>query len=187
MILASSTLAKRPLRHRPRANTNPPEITVLLTPRTAAVQHMETYWSILEKVRGSSLRLTKIDDEIYEHLKKDFPEFDPAETINEDEMKSKTGKERWRKFLMEYEKKVDDYNFGTMLRSSPKTEYDQHGTIFGQLASSTRGTPNMATANNEAVPRMQFYAVEIARYVWIGGSLDEVAAADHGGLEIEMV
>jgi len=28
----------------------------------------------------------------YEHLKKDFPEFDPAATIDEDEMKSKTGR-----------------------------------------------------------------------------------------------
>jgi len=108
-----------------------------------AVQHMSTYWAILEKVRGSSLRLTKIDNEIYEHLMQDFPEFDPAATINEDEMKSKTGKERWRKFLMVYEKKVDDYNFGTMLRSNPKWEYGQDETIF--------------------VPRMQFYAIEIAR------------------------
>ncbi|KAK2623587.1 hypothetical protein QTJ16_007141 [Diplocarpon rosae] len=107
------------------------------------VQHMETYWAILEKVRGSSLRLTKIDEDIYTHLKADFPDFDPAATIDEDQMKSKTGKERWRKFLMAYEKKVDDYNFGTMLRNSAKTEYDQDTTIF--------------------VPRMQFYAVEIAR------------------------
>ncbi|KAK4197372.1 polysaccharide biosynthesis-domain-containing protein [Triangularia verruculosa] len=108
-----------------------------------AVQHMATYWSILEKVKGSTLRLTKLDDEIYEHLKTDFPEFDPAATINEDEMKSKTGKERWRKFMMAYDKRVDDYNFGTMLRSSPKAEYTEEDTIF--------------------VPRMQFYAIEIAR------------------------
>ncbi|KAL2881213.1 hypothetical protein SGCOL_003504 [Colletotrichum sp. CLE4] len=109
----------------------------------AVVQHMETYWKILEKVKGSTLRLTKIDDEIYEHLKTDFPEFDPAATINEDEMKSKTGKERWRKFMMAYENKVDDYNFGTMLRASPKFEYGQNEVIFA--------------------PRMQFYAIEIAR------------------------
>ncbi|KAI8171950.1 hypothetical protein K4K51_011696 [Colletotrichum sp. SAR 10_75] len=107
------------------------------------VQHMETYWKILEKVKGSSLRLTKIDDEIYEHLQTDFPEFDPAATINEDEMKSKNGKERWRKFMMAYEKRVDDYNFGTMVRSKPDVEYGQHDVIF--------------------VPRMQFYAIEIAR------------------------
>jgi len=89
------------------------------------------------------LRLTKLDDEIYTHLKTDFPEFDPAAKIDEDEMKSKTGKERWRKFLMTYEKKVDDYNFGTMLRADAKGEYEEKETIF--------------------VPRMQFYAIEIAR------------------------
>jgi hypothetical protein len=104
---------------------------------------METYWKILEKVPGSKLRLTKIDDEIYEHLKKEFPEFDASATLNEDEMKSKAGKERWRKFIGEYEKKVEDYNFGAMLRASPKMEYSQEGTIFAV--------------------RMQFYAVEIAR------------------------
>lgn len=51
-------------------------------------------------------------------------------------MKSKTGKERWRKFIMAYEKKVDDYNFGTMLRTSPKSEYDQDTTIFGMTRAS---------------------------------------------------
>ncbi|KAI1857748.1 uncharacterized protein JN550_013084 [Neoarthrinium moseri] len=107
------------------------------------VQHMEIYFSILEKVKGSTVRLTKMDDEIYEHLQKDFPEFDPAEPIDEDKMKSPEGKKRWRDFMMQYEKKIDDYNFGTMVRASPKTEYTQEGTIF--------------------VPRMQFYAVEIAR------------------------
>ncbi|TVY40591.1 Protein PBDC1-like protein [Lachnellula subtilissima] len=66
----------------------------------------------------------KMDDDIYEHLKTDFPEFDPAKTIDEDEMKSKTGKERWRK-------------------GDPKWEYGKDETIF--------------------VPRMQFYAIEIAR------------------------
>ena len=107
------------------------------------VQHMETYWNILEKVPGSKLRLTKIDDEIYEHFKKEFPDFDTSATINEDEMKSKAGKERWRNFINTYENKVDDYNFGTMLRASSKTEYGQDETIFAV--------------------RMQFYAVEIAR------------------------
>jgi hypothetical protein len=93
---------------------------------------MQTYWSILERVKGSSLRLTKYDDEIYEHLKRDFPEFDPAETIDEDKMKSKEGKERWRNFMMAYEKKIDDFNFGTMLRANPKWEYGKDETIFGE-------------------------------------------------------
>jgi len=108
-----------------------------------AVQQMLTYWEILKQMRGSTLKLTKYDDEIYEHFKKEFPEFDPTATINEDEMKSKEGKERWRKFIAEYEKKVDDYNFGTMLRANPKFEYGEEETIFAV--------------------RMQFYAIEIVR------------------------
>lgn len=104
---------------------------------------MQTYWSILEKVRGSTLRLTKMDDDILEHFKKEFPDFNPAETINEDKMKSKEGKERWRTFMNQYEKKIDDFNYGTMLRSNPKFEYGEKEAIFAM--------------------RMQFYAVEIAR------------------------
>lgn len=104
---------------------------------------MSTYWSILEKVKGSTVRLTKMDDEVYAQLQEDFPDFDPAEPIDEDKMKSPEGKSKWRKFMMGYEKKIDDYNFGTLLRISPKMEYGQKETIF--------------------VPRMQFYAVEIAR------------------------
>lgn len=110
--------------------------TILLTFRPTvfflAVEHLMTYWSILEKVPGSKLRLTKMDDEIYEHFMREFPDFDPSATINEDEMKSKAGKEKWRKFMMEYEKKISDYNFGTILRASPKVEYDQENTVFGE-------------------------------------------------------
>jgi len=95
---------------------------------------MTTYWSLLEKVPGSSLRLTKLDDEILEHLAVDFPMFDPVEPIDEDKMKSKEGKERWRNFMMKYEHKVRDYNFGTILRISPKTEYGEKETIFGELS-----------------------------------------------------
>jgi hypothetical protein len=111
-----------------------------------AVQHMMTYWSILEKMPGSKLRLTRMDDEILAHLRADFPDFDPAATVDEDEMKSPAGKERWRKFVTVYEKgekKVEDYNFGTMLRKSAKTEYGEKETMLAL--------------------RMQFYAIEIAR------------------------
>jgi len=94
-------------------------------------------------VPGSKLRLTKLDDEIYEHFKKEFPEFDPKATIDEDEMKSKEGKERWRTFINAYEKRIDDYNYGTVIRTNPKFEYGQDETIFAV--------------------RMQFYAIEIVR------------------------
>jgi hypothetical protein len=107
------------------------------------VQHIETYWKILQKVPGSKLRLTKLDDEIYEHFKTEFPDFDPKATIDEDEMKSKDGKEKWRKFIMAYDKKVEDFNYGTVIRTNPKFEYGENETIFAV--------------------RMQFYAIEIVR------------------------
>ncbi|GAM88449.1 hypothetical protein ANO11243_064820 [Dothideomycetidae sp. 11243] len=107
------------------------------------VAQMSTYWSILEKIPGSKLRLTKMDDDIYEHFKKEFPDFDPKATINEDEMKSKEGKERWRNFINQYDKKIEDFNFGTMVRANPSWEYGEKETIF--------------------VVRMQFYAIEIVR------------------------
>ena len=102
------------------------------SPRVA-VQHMATYWSLLEKVRGSNLQLTKIDSEILEHFQREFPDVDVSQTIDEDKMKSKEGKDRWRKFMMTYESKVADYNFGTMLRSNPKSEYGEKETIFGSV------------------------------------------------------
>jgi len=107
------------------------------------VEHMTTYWAILEKMPGSKLRLTKMDDEILDHFKSEFPDYDLKATINEDEMKSKEGKERWRNFINAYEKKIEDYNFGTMLRSNPSFEYGEKESIFAV--------------------RMQFYAIEIAR------------------------
>jgi len=33
---------------------------------------------------------------------------------------------------MMYEKKIDDYNFGTIMKSNPKWEYGQDKTIFGR-------------------------------------------------------
>lgn len=93
-----------------------------------------TYWAILEKVKGSQLRLTKMDDEIYESFMKEFPDFDPAATIDEDSMKSKAGKEKWRNWVNQFEKNIEDFNFGTIIRSRADREYEQHSTIFGELA-----------------------------------------------------
>lgn len=73
-----------------------------------------------------------MDDEILKHLYIDFPDFDPGATIDEDAMKSKDGKEKWRKFMKPYEKTVEDYNFGTLLRANPKFEYGEKETIFGR-------------------------------------------------------
>ncbi|EEB06958.1 DUF757 family protein [Schizosaccharomyces japonicus yFS275] len=111
-----------------------------------AVEHAQIYWNLLQLRKGSELRLTKLDDEIFEDLLKTIPEFknpEYAKSVNENEMKSAKGKAVWRPFMMRYEKKIDDYNFGTLLRIKNTDEYEQDTTIF--------------------VPRIQFLAVEIAR------------------------
>lgn len=110
-----------------------------------AVMQAEAYWGLLQKVPGSQLKLTKHDEDIYQQFAADFPELnDPkaVQEILENEMKSPTGKERWRNFCEKFNT-IEDYNFGTLLRSKSSDEYTQEGTIFAV--------------------RIQFYAIEIAR------------------------
>lgn len=110
-----------------------------------AVNQAETYWGLLEKIPGSTLKLTKHDDDIFESLLQDFPEFkEPAKVaeIRELEMKSPEGKKRWRDFCEKFNE-IEDYNFGTLLRTKSNEFYTQEGTIFAV--------------------RIQFYAIEIAR------------------------
>jgi hypothetical protein len=104
---------------------------------------MLTYWKILESMPGSKLKLTKHDDEIFAKFQEHFPDFDVKARISEEEMKSAKGKEQWREFIKLWQDKVEDYNFGTMLRADASKEYDEADTIFAV--------------------RMQFYAIEIVR------------------------
>lgn len=111
-----------------------------------AVEQAETYWNLLTKIQGSKLRLTKIDDEIYNTFIEHFPEYKDIERIKsfkEDELKTPQRKAQWRTFCNLFEKSVEDFNFGTLLRTNSAEEYGQEGTIF--------------------VVRIQFYAFEIAR------------------------
>lgn len=111
-----------------------------------AVEQAETYWNLLTKIQGSKLRLTKIDDEIYNTFIEHFPEYKDLERIKsftEDELKTPQRKAQWRTFCNLFEKSVEDFNFGTLLRTKSTEEYGQEGTIF--------------------VVRIQFYAFEIAR------------------------
>ena len=46
-------------------------------------------------------------------------------------MKSPEGKTRWRKFIAPFEKVIEDYNFGTLMRVDVEDEYTEANTIFG--------------------------------------------------------
>ncbi|KAL0565621.1 hypothetical protein V5O48_016403 [Marasmius crinis-equi] len=129
-----------------------------------AVEQAQTYWNLLEKVAPKDLRLTKLDDEIYEDTMSTFPELStpPHEKLtklDEDWMKSPEGKERWRVFINRYEKKIQDYNFGSLIRTDAREEYGERNTIF--------------------VTRIQFYAIEISRNrLGLNDQAHEIAKAE---------
>jgi len=129
-----------------------------------AVEQAETYWNLLTKVPPRDLRLTKIDDEIFEHTMNTFPElsentYEKLIKLDEELMKSADGKQRWRAFIQSYEKKVRDYNFGSLIRTDAKGEYGERNTIF--------------------VTRIQFYAIEISRNrLGINDEVHQIAKAE---------
>ncbi|EGO01256.1 hypothetical protein SERLA73DRAFT_179390 [Serpula lacrymans var. lacrymans S7.3] len=129
-----------------------------------AVEHAQTYWNLLEKIPPADMKLTKLDDEIYDHLMKTFPEFadpphDKLVRLDEDWLKSDDGKKKWRDFIQAYENKVKDYNFGSLIRTDARLEYGETNTIF--------------------VTRIQFLAIEIARNkMGLNDGAHEVAKAD---------
>ena len=68
-----------------------------------AVEHAQTYWNLLEKVEPKNLKLTKLDDEIFDHTIRAFPELaeeghEKVIKLDEAWMKSDDGKRRWRDF-----------------------------------------------------------------------------------------
>lgn len=99
-----------------------------------AVEYAEAYWKLLELTGGENLKLSPIDDEIYDDLLETFPSFsvgpEAGAVLDENVMKSSVGKEKWNLFATRYEKKVNDYNFGTLLRLRADQEFTNENTIF---------------------------------------------------------
>ncbi|KAJ1913326.1 hypothetical protein IWQ60_009260 [Tieghemiomyces parasiticus] len=107
-----------------------------------AMHHAETYYSLLEKYDCTKMRLTKIDDELYEDFRKTFPHIN-VELLDEEDFKSPSAKEAWREFINRYENRVRDFNFGSLLRKDYREGYTESNTMFAM--------------------RTQFYCVEVAR------------------------
>lgn len=83
-----------------------------------------------------------MDKTIYTIFREEFPSLD-VKVVNEDEMKSPTGKIKWRMFCERFKDAIEDYNFGTLLRTDCSGDYTQDNSIL--------------------VPRVQFLAIELAR------------------------
>lgn len=96
----------------------------------------------MSSVDPKLLHLTPLDDTIYKIFREEFPNLD-VKVINEDELKSTESKAKWRPFCEQFKKLVEDYSYGTLLRSDASKNYDEDNTIL--------------------VTRIQFYAIELAR------------------------
>ncbi|XP_058795430.1 protein PBDC1 [Phymastichus coffea] len=107
-----------------------------------AMEHAEIYFNILCSVDPKILRLTPHDNTIYKTFREIFPNF-KIDVINEDELKSEEGKNKWRPFCEQFKDLVEDYSFGTLIRINCTDEYSE--------------------SNSMLTTRIQFYAIELAR------------------------
>ncbi|CAK1555279.1 unnamed protein product [Leptosia nina] len=109
---------------------------------TRAMEHSDIYFNVLCSVDTRWLKLTPHDDLIYTTFRQDFPELNVS-YIKENEIKNNINKAKWRAFCEKFKTIVEDYSFGTLMRADTKGDYSESNTIL--------------------VPRVQFYAIEIAR------------------------
>merc|ERR1712003_307972 len=80
-----------------------------------AFQQAEIHMKLLFSVGPDRMKFTKIDQELYDSFRASFPDFN-IDNIDEEKMKNKEGKEKWREWCEQYKETVQDYNFGSLLR-----------------------------------------------------------------------
>lgn len=62
--------------------------------------HAETYFKLISSLDPSKIKLTPIDNEIYDAFRKEFPDLD-VKVLNEmDDFKTEKAKAKWRDFIM---------------------------------------------------------------------------------------
>ncbi|CAB4015129.1 Hypothetical predicted protein [Paramuricea clavata] len=107
-----------------------------------AYDHAEIYFNLISSIDCSDLNFTSHDNEIYNKFKTEMKDI-KIDTLDLNDLKTKASKDRWRPFCESFKGQVEDYNFGTLLRlDSAKGISDENTTL---------------------VPRIQFWAIEIAR------------------------
>ncbi|XP_018010058.1 protein PBDC1 isoform X2 [Hyalella azteca] len=107
-----------------------------------AMEHAEIHFNILCVVDPKSLKLTQKDQMLYDAFREEFPNFN-VECLDENALKSKEAKEKWRPFMNNLKTEVEDFSFATLVRIKASGEYNEENTIL--------------------VTRIQFLCIEIAR------------------------
>jgi hypothetical protein len=59
-----------------------------------------------------------------------YPDMNLA-NIDENDLKTDAAKASWREFIKAFEKKLKDFNFGTLLRLNAAEDYTETNTTFG--------------------------------------------------------
>ncbi|CAO3692637.1 unnamed protein product [Rhizopus microsporus] len=94
------------------------------------MHHAETYFKLISTVDPRQLRLTSIDDEILQDFETTFPEIKSVH-LDEEHFKTPAAKEKWRNFMNKYEKRVKEFNFGSLIRIDCREDYTEQNTMFG--------------------------------------------------------
>lgn len=104
--------------------------------------------------------LFRIDDQIYEHFRREFPDLN-VQVFDYDGSKTEENKEKWRKFIDTYtDETVRDFNMATLIRVDALKEFDSDNSCI--------------------VVRIQFHAIEIARNrEGINARRQEIAAEEN--------
>ncbi|KAL8609320.1 hypothetical protein ACOMHN_048876 [Nucella lapillus] len=121
-----------------------------------AGDHADVYLNLISSVDPSCLQLSPFDDELYTKFRKNFPDM-KIDVIDEKEMKSGLKKLAWREFIEGFKGRVDEYNFGTLIRLDCTKGYSEE--------------------NSAVCIRTQFLAIEIAR------NRENYNRFPHGGAE----
>ena len=109
-----------------------------------AYKHAETYEKMLSIYKDKrKLKLTPIDDEIYTHFRRVFPDLNIRAMDHTDAVVQRL-RPKWMEFIRTYKDNtnINDYTFGTLLRKNSQLPVDPDNTVL--------------------VTRMVFLAVEIA-------------------------
>lgn len=96
-------------------------------------RHAEIHLNLIKSVPYlKELKLTNMDDEIYDLFSETFPDM-CLDFICEDSLKSAPSKAKWRDFCNLFDGRVEDFNFGTLLRLDASKSYTEDNTCVGEI------------------------------------------------------
>ncbi|KAM6996510.1 protein PBDC1 isoform 2-T2 [Passerculus sandwichensis] len=76
-----------------------------------AHQHAEVYFNLISSVEPKFLKLTQVDERIYEEFRRTFRNL-RVDVLDPEELKSEAAKEKWRPFCLSFEGLVEDFSYG---------------------------------------------------------------------------